>query len=256
MPSTTRLIPMFVPRPKHMNSNRACSARRSRISRDATELNSSVKPLRWSASLSTLSRSRTPQRRVISSLSACRVGGSGCFLIFGTVIHGSPWRSPIRTPPVVPAPLHAVPIIHDSLPPRRRHYAVDRDLVRGIVPALLPGPRHVAAQQIQGVHDRPILAVVRVERQGREQWRQQPAIVARVRGPQHRPDALPEGRIICLGLPHEVAQRRLAHDRIQRLAYRLLWLLQGCFSETEEYTFLAADALEIVGELLFHPILR
>ncbi|WP_337825201.1 hypothetical protein [Amycolatopsis sp. A1MSW2902] len=43
-----------------------------------------------------------PQRRTTSSLIACNRAGSGSGSSFGTVIHGSPRRRVIRTPPAEP----------------------------------------------------------------------------------------------------------------------------------------------------------
>ena len=45
----------------------------------------------------------TPHRRAISSFRALRFAGSGCLAICGTLIHGSPRRLVIFTPPVVPS---------------------------------------------------------------------------------------------------------------------------------------------------------
>jgi len=45
----------------------------------------------------------TPHRREISSFSAFRLAGSTCLATGGTLIHGSPLRRVIRTPPVVPS---------------------------------------------------------------------------------------------------------------------------------------------------------
>ncbi len=43
-----------------------------------------------------------PQRRITSSLTAARFPGSGNAVSFGTLIHGSPRRMVIATPPAVP----------------------------------------------------------------------------------------------------------------------------------------------------------
>ncbi len=61
-----------------------------------------MKPVTWSTSLSKFSRSITPHRREISSLSALRFSGSLCRATGGTLIHGSPFLTVIFTPPVVP----------------------------------------------------------------------------------------------------------------------------------------------------------
>jgi hypothetical protein len=100
--STTWRTPVLVARANSTNSRRRRSVERSTISRDATEANSSVKPLRWSASLRTSNSSMDPQRWDTSPLRATRLGASGRALRTGTLIHGSPARETIRTPPLRP----------------------------------------------------------------------------------------------------------------------------------------------------------
>ena len=74
----------------------------SGVVREATEENPPVKCVTWSTSLSRLSRSITPRRREISSLSAFRSSGYACLATGGTLIHGSPILRVIITPPAVP----------------------------------------------------------------------------------------------------------------------------------------------------------
>jgi hypothetical protein len=91
-PSATRLMPMLVPSPNSTSSSRRRSVSGSVTCREATEVNSAVNPVTWSASLIRLSRSMMPHRRAISSFSAFRLAGSGWRGMCGTLIHGSPRR--------------------------------------------------------------------------------------------------------------------------------------------------------------------
>jgi len=92
-PSATRLMPMLVPSPNSTSSSRRRSVSGSVTCREATEVNSAVNPVTWSASLIRLSRSMMPHRRAISSFSAFRLVGSGWRGMCGTLIHGSPRRA-------------------------------------------------------------------------------------------------------------------------------------------------------------------
>lgn len=69
----------------------------------ATEVNSLVKPVANSASLRMSIRSIVPQRRSISAFNATRFSGSSCLPSGETLIHGSPCRLTMSTPPVVPS---------------------------------------------------------------------------------------------------------------------------------------------------------
>ena len=77
---------MFVPSANSASKSRLRSWSRGRCSRVAIVVNSFVKAVRWSISLSTSSRSITPQRLTISRLSASSVAGSRCLPSRGTRI--------------------------------------------------------------------------------------------------------------------------------------------------------------------------
>ena len=78
VPSATRLIPMFVPSPYSAQQQPSAQDVLVQDGAEATEVNSPVNCVAWSTFLIRSSRSMTPHRRAISSLSAFRFSGSAC----------------------------------------------------------------------------------------------------------------------------------------------------------------------------------
>ena len=56
-------------------------------------------------------------------------------------------------------------------------------------------------------------------------------------------------------LAYQVAQRLLAHHRVEHLAHGAVRVLHGSTFRSEQQRLLAAGALEVVQQLLFHPVL-
>jgi len=71
------------------------------FSRVATDVSSEVKSTSQSVSFNMSNSATVPHRRISSSLSAVRFLGSSRTGSFGTLIHDSPFRTPIFTPPQV-----------------------------------------------------------------------------------------------------------------------------------------------------------
>jgi hypothetical protein len=114
----------------------------------------------------------------------------------------------------------------------------------------------VAGQQVQRDHDRAVGGVVTPELQHRQQRRQHPPIVIRVRRAQHGTHPSLEHLFVGLGLAHQLPQRLLANHRIQRFAHDLVRVLDGGLGQPEQNALLAAHPPQILGQLPLHPPIR
>jgi hypothetical protein len=85
-------------------------------------------------------------------------------------------------------PLNPATLVDDRVAPLGRDHPVEGDDVLGVVEADRPRAGGVAAQQGQGIHDGTVGGVVRPDVQSGQQRGKQPAVVVRVRRPQHRAD--------------------------------------------------------------------
>lgn len=103
--ATICLMPTFVPRAKRTSRRRLRRTSGGTTLREATEANSSVKPVRKSASLRISSRSTVPQRLLTSPLQLRKVLG---LLELAELGHADPRLAPAgddpHPPPVAPAP--------------------------------------------------------------------------------------------------------------------------------------------------------
>lgn len=166
--------------------------------------------------------------------------------------------------PVAQGPQHAQlvgdpldpPILDDRIGPLRGHYPGQGDLVGvGEEPDFAVHVA-VAAQQVQGVDDRAVGGVARAELQGVQQQRQHPAVVRRVGQPQPVAHPLAVLRVVGLRLADQVLQRRLTDHRVERVAHRVVRVVQGRPGHPEQDPLLAADPLEVSDQLGVHLALR
>lgn len=153
-------------------------------------------------------------------------------------------------------PFHPARLVDDRLLPLRGDDPADRHAVGRREVAILPGMVGVAAQQLEGVHHRPVRGVVAAEVEGSEQPGQHPAVVGGVRGAQHRPDPLTEGGAARPRLAHEVSKCALADDRVEGAAHGLIGMSEGSLSEREEDALLAAHPPEVRDQLTLDFALR
>jgi hypothetical protein len=146
--------------------------------------------------------------------------------------------------------------VDDRVPPLRRHDVLQGHLLAGGVAALPARNLGVAAQQVQSVHDRPVGRVVAGELESTGEPGEHPAVVGRVRGAQHRPDAEAKGALACRRFLHQVPEGGLAHHRVKGGPHGLVGVLDGRRGQGEQDGLLAPHPAQVRQHLAFDPVLR
>ncbi len=136
--------------------------------------------------------------------------------------------------------------VDHRLKPRLGHHAVDRDGVLLGVEADLAVHAGVADQQLQRLHHRPVGGVVAAELQRRQQRRQHPPIVIRVRRAQHSAHTSLEHLLVGLGLTHQIPQRLLPDHRKQRLTNDVVGMVDRGLGQLEQDALLASHPPQVV----------
>ena len=149
-----------------------------------------------------------------------------------------------------PAPF----VDHGGLPVGRHHPGQGHGLAGGVV---ADGSRslRVAPEQVQCLHDWLVGRVVGAELERAQQPGHHPAVVAGVRRAQRLADPGLEHALVGLGLLDQVAQRGLAHHRVERPADRLVGVLDGRLGHAEQDALLAPDPAQVGQQLALHPVL-
>ncbi len=88
------------------------------------------------------------------------------------------------------------------------------------------------------------------EPQHRQQRRQHPPVMIRIRPPQHSADLALEHRLVGLCLPDQFPQGLFTHHREHGLPDRLIRACNRCLGEFEQQRRLPTDPLQILGQLL------
>ena len=151
--------------------------------------------------------------------------------------------------------LHPAVVVGDAVQPRLRHHPVDRHLLPGRVELLVAVGARVAGEQADGVHDRPVGAVVAAELQRGQQRGEHPPVVVRVGAAQLVADPLGHRPLGRLQLPGQRAQRLhpARHHRVHRLPHRVVGVLEGGVDHPGEDAALARHVRQLADQFLLHP---
>lgn len=153
-------------------------------------------------------------------------------------------------------PLHLADLVDDRLAPLPGHHPVERDPLPGGVVPLPTWPLRVAAEQLQGVHHRPVDGVVAAELERPEQLGEHLAVVVRVRGAQHGPNSLAERALAGPAFPSQVPQRLLGDHGVDHGPHGVVGMLHRRCCHGEEDALLAPHAAQVGQQLPLHLAFR
>ena len=144
-------------------------------------------------------------------------------------------------------------LVHDGVAPQRADDAVQGHvLLDGVGPQPSVG---IATDQLERTDHRPVCVIVGPEVEGSQQVQHRPPVVAAIGTADRGAQRGAVGRASRLAFAHQVVERLLAHHREQHLAHGAVRLPDGGAGHLEQEALLAADALEVVQQLLLDPVL-